>query len=60
VVEVNQAGVITCIEGNTSSKNQANGGQVEKKPRSTLFVLAYGRPKYTKPATKEVAPDANN
>ena len=60
VVEVNQAGVITCVEGNTSSKNQANGGQVEKKPRPTLFVLAYGRPKYTKPATEKVASDANN
>ena len=60
VVEVNQAGVITCIEGNTSSKNQANGGQVEKKPRPTIFVIAYGRPKYTKPATKEVTPHANN
>ena len=60
VVEVNQAGVITCIEGNTSSKNQANGGQVEKKPRSTLFVLAYGRPKYTKPEPVKEATSANN
>jgi len=60
VVEVNQANVITCIEGNTSSKNQANGGQVEKKARATLFVVAYGRPKYAKPATKEEALDANN
>jgi hypothetical protein len=51
VVEVNQPGVITCVEGNTSSKNQSNGGQVEKKPRSTVFVLAYGRPKYVKPQT---------
>lgn len=59
VVQVNQAGVITCIEGNTSAKNQSNGGQVEKKPRATIFVTSYGRPNYTKskgtPQTKEVS-----
>jgi len=60
VVEVNQANVITCVEGNTSSKNQANGGQVEKKARATLFVVAYGRPKYTKPELVKEAIDANN
>jgi len=60
VVEVNQANVITCVEGNTSSKNNANGGQVEKKPRSTIFVLAYGRPKYTKPEPVKEVTDANN
>jgi hypothetical protein len=60
VVEVNSTSAITCIEGNTSSKNQANGGQVEKKPRPPVFVIAYGRPKYIKPATKEVATNANN
>ena len=47
VVEVNQTGVITCVEGNTSAKNQSNGGQVEKKARPTIFVTSYGRPNYT-------------
>ena len=58
VVEVNSTSAITCVEGNTSSKNQSNGGQVEKKPRPPVFVLAYGRPSYTvhkgTPLTKEV------
>ena len=59
VVAINSTGGLTCIEGNTSSKNQSNGGQVEKKPRVPMFVTSYGRPSYTitkgTPQTKEVS-----
>lgn len=58
VVEINSTGGLICIEGNTSSKNQSNGGQVEKKPRAPMFVTSYGRPNYTSskgtPKEKEV------
>jgi hypothetical protein len=60
VVQVNSTSAITCIEGNTSSKNQSNGGQVEKKPRPPVFVLAYGRPKYTKPEPVKEPTNADN
>ena len=60
VIQVNSTSAITCIEGNTSSKNQSNGGQVEKKPRPPVFVLAYGRPQYTKKETVKEPTNANN
>lgn len=60
VIAVNQKGVITCIEGNTSeAKSQVNGGAVVKKVRLGLFVVSYGRPNYTTykgaPIEKDVA-----
>ncbi len=39
-------GVITAIEGNTSSVSQTNGGAVERKRRNVSLVLGYGLPKY--------------
>jgi hypothetical protein len=59
VVSINATGGLICIEGNTSAKNQSNGGQVEKKPRMPMFVTSYGRPSYTvtkgTPKEKEVS-----
>ncbi len=39
-------GKIKAIEGNTSSSNQTNGGQVEEKVRDLKYCIGFGRPAY--------------
>ena len=38
---------VTCIEGNTGSNNNSNGGQVMRRKRSIKNILGFGRPLYT-------------
>ncbi len=38
---------ITTIEGNTGTGNNANGGMVMERQRSTAYVVSFIRPKYT-------------
>lgn len=46
VVEVISRTKIKTIEGNTGSGNDANGGAVMLRDRSTTYVKGYGRPRY--------------
>lgn len=42
---------IKAIEGNTSSTNNANGGEVRERQRSLSYCLGFARPAYTKSTT---------
>lgn len=68
VSEVLSGNRIKSIEGNTSSSNQTNGGQVEEKIRDLKYCVGFGRPEYdtntaaktttsTPVATKKTDPD---
>lgn len=46
VSEVLSGNRIKSIEGNTSSANQTNGGQVEEKIRDLKYCIGFGRPAY--------------
>lgn len=46
VTDILGNGKIRSIEGNTSSSNQTNGGQVEEKTRDLKYCIGFGRPKY--------------
>lgn len=46
VSEVLSGHRIKAIEGNTSSKSQTNGGQVEEKIRDLKYCVGFGRPAY--------------
>lgn len=62
VSEVLSGNKIKSIEGNTSSSNQTNGGQVEEKVRDLKYCIGFGRPEYdtntsvVKPAIKSTNP----
>ena len=47
VESVHADGTVTCIEGNTSAKNNSNGGQVMRSKRAMKHLLSFGRPVYT-------------
>lgn len=46
ICESATAGYVTAIEGNTSTSNQANGGQVMRRVRKVGLVLGAVRPKF--------------
>lgn len=47
IVEViNNYGTVTTIEGNTSSGNNSNGGEVQRRERSLSCILGFGHPGY--------------
>lgn len=52
VIEVLASNKIKTIEGNTSSSNDANGGAVEIRTRTTKYVKGYGRPSYKAESNK--------
>ena len=47
IVKSGGTSTIYTIEGNTGSDNQANGGAVMERQRSTTYVVGYIRPRYT-------------
>lgn len=54
VEAVRSDGVVT-LEGNTSSGNNANGGQVQRRFRPFgSYIVGYGRPSYTSPKLTKV------
>ena len=53
VIEVLNKTTIKTIEGNTSTGNDANGGAVMVRTRSTSSVVGYGRPAYATTTTKK-------
>lgn len=53
--KINADGTYTCIEGNTSSSNDTNGGSVMRRVRKKSLIRGFARPNYdanTKPTTK--------
>lgn len=46
---------IRTIEGNTSSANQTNGGQVEEKTRDLKYCIGFGRPAYESHTSAKIA-----
>ena len=46
VIAVNDDGSVQTIEGNTSSTNQANGGQVMQKTRKMNVIVGFAHPDY--------------
>ena len=46
IVESNNGSYLTCIEGNTSSGNDSNGGKVQRRTRAYSTVICIIRPKY--------------
>ena len=46
VEKVNKDGTISTIEGNTSDKDDRNGGMVKRRQRTMDNVVGFGRPKY--------------
>jgi hypothetical protein len=53
VESVNDDGTVTCIEGNTGSEINANGGQVKRSDRSLEDILGFGRPAYTEESSPQ-------
>ena len=47
VEKVNKDGSITTLEGNTSSSNNSNGGEVQRRHRPLNVVQGFGRPNYS-------------
>lgn len=47
VIEVLSGNKIKTIEGNTAAGNDANGGAVQIRTRTTAYVKGYGRPRYS-------------
>lgn len=46
VEKVNTNGTVTTIEGNTSSSNNSNGGEVQRRVRQLNVIQGFGRPNY--------------
>lgn len=61
VTKVIDGVTIQTIEGNTSSGNDANGGAVEQRTRSTKYIVGYGRPLYdgATPPSSAPSPSSN-
>lgn len=51
IVKESKGSTIITIEGNTGTGNNANGGMVMERQRSTTYVVSYIRPKYTSTQT---------
>jgi|GEM_PF-761260 len=47
VESVDDDSTVTCIEGNTGSNNDSNGGQVMRRKRAIKHILSFGRPAYS-------------
>lgn len=58
VTDILGNGKIKSIEGNTSSANQTNGGQVEEKTRDLKYCVGFGRPAYETHTVEESKPEA--
>lgn len=56
IVESVDGSVVTAIEGNTSTGNDSDGGEVMRRYRSTSFILGAVRPAYEEEETMDNAP----
>lgn len=59
VENINADGSVTTIEGNTSSGNNSNGGEVQRRVRSLGSILGFGHPGYngiSSASTEKIAP----
>ena len=60
IVEETAGGGVVAIEGNTSTGNDANGGEVMRRIRSNKSILGAFRPEYKEEATVDNNPSASH